>query len=417
MIRKGWMAFSIVLLFLTGFSAGCGQEPDRQGVDRSDTKPAVPGTDASEGDGHMQEAPGRESSVDGTAEAEPAGVPAEESGALQRDKEDEYRMRFGENCIADQTFEVEMSEFSGKVWFVPCAPSADGQEFRMQIIRDRNVLNEIPAYVPEELGGKKFASLDAVSFFDVNYDGSTDIVLIETYENTTFAAVYFGYREEEGAEAYFLPQDMLSANITAQAESLTVPGIREFLRGGYRGGDFSGYQEAWRSVSRLYQLGHTGATYDLTDIDGDDVPELVAGVNGYRVSLYAYRDGKVCVLMDDAAYGAMGNAGYEYAPGKNSIRNYNSDFAGAVLYTTYMAVGGDNRLGTVAQIVTYNFDDVNGNGVPDEEEQESLGRYSVSYMDGRVITDEEAAACEQGEYLWIQGRLGYEELLAELDGM
>ena len=68
----------------------------------------------------------------------------------------------------------------------------------------------------------------------------------------------------------------------------------------------------------------------------------------------------------------------------------------------------------VAVVETYNFDDVNGNGIPDEDEMESLGKYGVSYIDGREATDEECAALNKGEYEWIEGTLSLKELLAEL---
>ncbi len=105
---------------------------------------------------------------------------------------DEIKKQFGENCISDQTFEVELSEFQGKVYFVPFLPSSQDGEFSMQIIQDGEVLEEIRAYVPERLKEESFKSLDAVSFYDVNYDGNTDLVLIETYGNFMFTAVYYG---------------------------------------------------------------------------------------------------------------------------------------------------------------------------------------------------------------------------------
>lgn len=110
----------------------------------------------------------------------------------------------------------------------------------------------------------------------------------------------------------------------------------------------------------------------------------------------------------------MGNAGYEYAPKKNSLRNYNSDYAGAILYTTYMEVKKDHRVETVAQIKTVNFDDVNGNGVPDEDETESMGNYGVTYLNGKEASPEECAAYDAGKYEMICGDLSLEELVKEL---
>lgn len=184
---------------------------------------------------------------------------------------------------------------------------------------------------------------------------------------------------------------------------------------GANDGKFSDYREAYEAVSRQCESEDgTDLTYNLIDVDGDGTPELAAGKNGYYTSLYTYADGKVYTLMDKWAYGAMGNAGYEYCPGKNSLRNYNTDYAGAILYTTYMTVSGRHTLDTKAEIVTYNFDDVNQNGVPDEEETDSMGFYSVSYIDGVEVTPEECEAYNAGEYEYIQGVMNGEELRARL---
>lgn len=320
---------------------------------------------------------------------------------------------FGDNCIVGQTFEVELSAYNGKVWFVPYAPSADNKDFHIQIVQDGEVLEEITAYVPDDLAGKKFSSLDAVAFFDINYDDITDILLIETYGDATFAAVYYGcagyYR------SYFLLKDQLSETISDKVETLTIPAIRSFLSNGKKNGEFSDYQEAYRAVSRLYDMeGSNERKYDLIYIDDDDTPELVAAVNGYYMNLYTYSQGKVYTLMDYWGYGAMGNSGYAYVPERNSLRNYNTDYAGAILYTTYMEVSRQKTIEISVEIKTYNFDDVNGNGVPDGDELEaSLGNYSVSYVEDREITEEEWSAYEKGEYEYIEGKMSLEQLLAK----
>ncbi len=121
-----------------------------------------------------------------------------------------------------------------------------------------------------------------------------------------------------------------------------------------------------------------------------------------------------CICMDRWPYGAMGNTGYEYVPRKNSLRNENSDFAGAIHYTTYMSVGSRLTLDIVAEIETFLFDDVNQNGIPDEDEMESLGNYSVSYIDGKKAADEECQAYQAGEYEFMDLTMGFEELLEKL---
>lgn len=331
---------------------------------------------------------------------------------------DEMKKLFGENCISEQTFEVELTAYSGKVYFVPYAPFDDDEDFGIEIIQDGEVLTKIRAYVPDELADEKFSSLDAVSFYDVNYDGNTDIVLIENYGDTSFAAVYYGFGEfSYDYEKYFDLQEELSENISSQVETLTIPEIRLFLSGGKKNGEFDDYKEAYRAVSRLHELESEGREeYNLIYFDDDDIPELVAGVDGYYISMYTYSGGKVYTLMNRWGYGAMGNMGYEYSPGMNSLRNYNTDYAGAIVYTTYMTVDDSLCMDVFAQIKTYYFKDINGNGMPDGNELESADNYSRNYdvIAGREITDEEFASYDMGEYEPIIVNMSSEELRSEL---
>ena len=317
---------------------------------------------------------------------------------------DTLKQQFGENCIAEQTFEIELSEYDGKVWFVPFA-SSEEEDFHIQIVQDGEVLKDISGYVPEELAGKRFVSLDAVAFFDVNYDNETDIVLIETYGNTSFAAVYYGeaYTYSDGdVSAYFYAEERLSNNLTSRVETLTIPVIRDFLGNGKKNGEFEDYREAYLAVGKLKEMESGGEIeYALVYFDEDDVPELVADHTGYFMSLYTYHDGTIYTLMNEWGYGAMGNSGYEYCPGKNSLRNYNTDYAGLILYTTYCSISAEFTMDTVVSIKTVNFDDANGNGIPDEDEEETFGYYGADYIDDVEITPEEYASYSMGEYEWL----------------
>lgn len=52
--------------------------------------------------------------------------------------------------------------------------------------------------------------------------------------------------------------------------------------------------------------------------------------------------------------------------------------------------------------------------MPDEEEYDSVGNYSISYLGNAEITDEEWNAYEAGEYVFIETVMSLEELMAEL---
>lgn len=420
---KKWIA-GVLMFLAAGMLTACAGEPEKikvepvkvESYEEEGKKDASSGAEDGEGAAEGPE------SMEDNAEAD-TGAGEISDGAETSVSEEKLKEWFGENCIVEQTFEVELSEYEGKVYFVPYRPKEDGAEFYMQIVRDGEIMTEINSYVPEALQQERFGSLDAVSFFDLNFDGNTDIVLIETYGDTTFAAVYYGEpgNKEEG-NGFFLAQSQLSEALTDALDTVSVSELRTLLTGGKKNGGFSDYQEAYGAVIRLCELEESynaeeysqELTYDLIDFDGDDIPELVAGVPGYYVSLYTYTGGRVCTLMDKWGYGAMGNAGYEYAPGKNSLRNQNADYAGAILYTTYMTMGAEHTMEQVVQIVFYNFDDVNGNGIPDEEEQSSIGYYGVTYIDGREVTAKECEAYDMGGYEFIAGEMSAEDMLAQL---
>ena len=328
----------------------------------------------------------------------------------------ELRAMFGGSCIAEQTFEAELSEYDGKVYVVPYAPSEEEPEFYIDIVQDGKVLTSLWEYIPEELFGETFTSLDAIAFFDINFDDCTDIILVETYGDTTFAAAYMGFaKDADEYDSHFYANAVFAENITEQLDTLTIPTIREYVTKGKKNGEFTSYQDAYLARTFLCKLENDGELeYDLIYFNEDDIPELVVSTGAF-VSMYTYKEGCLYTLMDHWAYGAMGNAGYEYSPKKNSLRNYNTDFAGALLYTTYMSVNEQMNLETVVGIETFNFDDVNGNGMPDEEEENSVGNYSISYIEGVEVSDEECAAYDKGSYEYIFGSMSYDEILQMLN--
>ncbi len=404
-----WTIHSIVcimavFLLSAGLLTACGRQEDPGEADALDDISEETAELSADTDN------GREETGD---EKDVADLPGGQETEGEKADTEKLQEKFGEGCIAGQTFEVELSEYPRAVFFVPFAPVSDGEDFRMQIMLDGEVLTKIDGYVPQALAGETFTSLDAVSFYDVNFDGNTDIVLIETYGTASFAAVYYGYGEL--GSGYFTIQEELSDNLSGQVEALSVSGIRGFLSDGKKNGEFAGYQEAYRAVARLCSLERDDQTFALLYVDDDEIPELAAGLTGYYVDLYTFHDGCLYLLMDDWGYGAMGNHGYEYAPRQNSIRNYNADYAGAIMYTTYMQISERYTLDTVVSIETFNFDDVNGNGVPDEEEEDSMGLYSVDRIDGRDVTREEAASYDRGDYEAVVGEMNLAELEAALE--
>lgn len=337
----------------------------------------------------------------------------EEKAALMKEM-------FGENCIAEQTFEVELSEYEGEVWFVPFYPSETDESFYFQIIQNGEVLfltntHNATSCVPEGLLDEGFTSLDAVAFFDVNYDGETDIVLIETYGDTSFAIVYYGEVSHYDDRVLFYSQEALSYFITDHVKTLTIPEIQQFLTKGTANGEFTDYREAYRTVCRLDQMENEKPLhYNLIYVDNDDVPELVTGVPGYYVSLYTYHDGMVYELMDQWGYGAFGNTGYDYIPKKNLMSNFDQDHAGLVGYTTYMTINSQYVIETVTTLKFDCLDCVDENG---DFVDENATKYSI---DGEEVSEERYDAAwkkygyEAGEYEYIEPQMDLDTLLSEL---
>ncbi len=383
-------------------------------------------------DGSRLEVEAIEAEDEQTAEKEPVAdeageEPADdgsvsETGSSDMDNPEEAALkeRFGEDCIAAQTFAVELNGCEGEVWFVPFAPSKENPEFHAQLMRDGEVLAGFSFYVPEAASGQPFTSLDAVSFWDVNFDGFTDIVMLATYGDTRCAAVYYGdyFKYYDGSESWsFLCMEELSDTLSAQAEEpLTIETVRSLLTGGKKNGEFTGYAEAYEAVITLSEMERqeekaaeydNSFLYDLIDVDGDEIPELVSGLNGYYVNLYTYQDGTLYTLMDEWGYGAMGNPGYEYAPGKNSMRNYNADHAGAIMKTYYMKINEQNEIETPVWIESVNFDDSNGNSMLDEGETYEEG--VKIYVNDEEASEEELAAVyaayDMGDYQYIEGEM------------
>lgn len=388
--RKGAFVF---LLCMAGIFTACGRH--------SETEVREPQTISSE-------------STENSAEDIVADTPETTPSAAEEIEEelDAMQEMFGKDCISDQTFEVQLSEYDQKVYFVPFAPSQENPKFRTQLIQNGQVLKELHDYVPERLGREKFRSLDAVAFSDVDFDGNTDILLLETYGDTRFAAVYCGDRDEwegweDGVLVSFYVQDALSESLSDQVNPLTVSEIFSFLTGGKKNGEFASYQEAYEAVSQVYDLSlsWTRMEYNLIYFDEDDIPELVVGVSDYWMSMFTYDAGQVYCLMHDWGYGAFGNAGYEYVPGKNSLRNYNADSGINIFHITYMAVSEQHTMELVARIDLVNYL---------EDENEITGEHCTVYVNGVEVPEDEDIDYDVGEYEYIETILSRQELLERL---
>lgn len=152
--------------------------------------------------------------------------------------------------------------------------------------------------------------------------------------------------------------------------------------------------------------------FDLIDVDGNNVLELVADQRGYEVSLFTWADGKNITLMDKWIYGVGGNAGYSYQPGRNIIYNYDMEDAGAIIIENLWAI---NRYYEVTglsggTLCICHFNDINRNQRRDEGEEYCDEPFY--YWGDTEITKEEYMAFQvEGNAELISGDKTAEEIL------
>ena len=75
-----------------------------------------------------------------------------------------------------------------------------------------------------------------------------------------------------------------------------------------------------------------------------------------------------------------------------------------------MTMSAQHAMESVVEIVFYNFDDVNQNGIPDEDEEDSIGYYGVSYIDGKEVSQEECDSYDIGGYQYMETDKSIEEI-------
>lgn len=157
--------------------------------------------------------------------------------------------------------------------------------------------------------------------------------------------------------------------------------------------------------------------FALIDLIDNGVPELVADHPGYDVSVYTCIDEGIVTLMDQWSYGVMGNAGYEYLPGKNVIHNSNMESAGAIIYESYMKVDDNYDIVNVydENLSVRYIRDTNADGIVDGEDEYS--DIPIYYYGETEISEEEYTSYQiAGEYEMIKGTMSADAMIGILRG-
>lgn len=173
------------------------------------------------------------------------------------------------------------------------------------------------------------------------------------------------------------------------------------------------YIPAYAKIIEQFEAEYDELGYDLIYLNEDELPELVVGREGYWVSVFTYANGEVHTLMDDWGYGAMGNMGYEYIPGENMMRNYNTDYAGAVLYTTYFGMDENQEIEIFVYLEMSCLDE-EGNMPQNDEEYENAQWHF--YVDDEEVSEEEYNSHEiDGDYEYINSTKTALEILRVME--
>lgn len=287
------------------------------------------------------------------------------------------------------------------------------------------VLN-ILDYSSDKMDYYSFLNIYEVGVADCNFDGRDDVIIVgETKLGMKVGICEYEKKEYEADS--FLLNDYFSENMTEKlADDISVSGVINSIYGESYNGSFETYQEAFLSVldMSLLRYGEEDIYYDLIYFNDDDIPELVVDHTGYYVSMYLYEDGKLYCPILDWGYGAGGNGGYEFVERTATVVNFNTDYAGMIYWNSYLIMDSNHEIVGTYAIKGYNFDDLNGNDYPDDDEctpealENAEGKEIYYCYTDEDMTEEEIkekiSEIDKGERGFIGGNLTLEEVTKKL---
>ncbi len=323
----------------------------------------------------------------------------------------------------DNCFPVELVPGDGIVNFITY-PAANAEHLQIYLVKDGKCLDHSYLYCSSSDNDDYLDRISEVAFLDFNADGIKDIEITGTSSSGQDLIYLSGSvnARYDYADCYDL-EDWFQEH---KDGAFTIRKVRDILEVDASEGGYADYKDAYAVITKL--SGMTGSSYDteygydLIDCDGDDIPELLVDHPGYRMSLYTFKDGFVKCLMHDWGYGAGGNTGYAYAPGKNVFYNHNHDYAGAIHYEYYMTPREDTEIDVDYYTQTFMFDDADGDGEPSEEElaASEFEAHVVNYfccIDPDMTEEKIKAAIaeyESYEFEELYGTMSYEQVMKKL---
>ena len=330
----------------------------------------------------------------------------------------------------EQTFDVELPQLGDRQCrLISWDGNVDDQvDARMMLAVDGDYYTSMTLGTDDDFDDTHIhmETIAAIGVFDFNADGYKDIAVVGKDWSDKDVLIMYLCTSSYDDNYYFMMLPEVSAKVQSMVTGeLNIPNVKAALLGSDQVETYDTWQEAYRQTAYMAHLEMDSNVFSLVYIDEDDVPELVVDNTGYMVSIYKYKDGISYPVAEGWGYGAMGNHGYEYAEKKNCLRNYNTDYAGAILYTSYMSIQDDGAVMTDFCEKFLNFDDLDGDGIPSDEEMERTvsGDYTGSseYMSDTGYSDDEVkkhiSEIESTyEFLPLGGDLEYDAFVQQLGG-
>lgn len=211
--------------------------------------------------------------------------------------------------IGDQTFHTNIKGI-GEVEFISNTPNTNESKYAdatFEIEKDGKTYEKFPGYEKNNIRKDKvFQSVDAVSFQDCNSDNADDIIIINSYKENenvkTESRIYI-----QGSDQKFTLDKDLSTRVNENGSLTTVADIVDYLKQeesntaeiSSKSEQKNSGQEAssdeWKQAYINWVNQRPDWTYELFDVNGDDIPEIAAigtcMADGGAVGTYA--NGKV----------------------------------------------------------------------------------------------------------------------------
>lgn len=211
--------------------------------------------------------------------------------------------------IGDQTFHTNIKGI-GEVEFISNTPNTNESKYAdatFEIEKDGKTYEKLPGYEKNNIRKDKvFQSVDAVSFQDCNSDNADDIIIINSYKENENVKIESRIYIQGSDQKFTLDKD-LSTRVNENGSLATVADIVDYLKQeesntaeiSSKSEQKNSGQEAssdeWKQAYINWVNQRPDWTYELFDVNGDDIPEIAAHsgnmADGGAVGTYA--NGKI----------------------------------------------------------------------------------------------------------------------------